>query len=136
MKVLTPDALIEVLDCVPKGDYSAADKFCGITPLVSPEQLKYASDEGFVQAVEIAVNGKPEYIAWVSTGIDKGFHINAIVQIVEHPSGFINIVMGLETYAASLGCAYVRFNTARMGLIGQARKFGYEAQCVCMTKKL
>jgi hypothetical protein len=126
--------LLDILPATMEQADQAADKFCGITPLCEPAELKRARDEGFLESAIVLWNGVPQYCVWLATSLDNGLHINAAVQLVDKPVGFGSLVAMVESLAEKRGAKYVRFNTARDGLIRKAAQYGYNPQSVCLIK--
>jgi hypothetical protein len=115
---------------------NAAEVFCGITPLVELSYLKRLTDEGFLEACVVMVKDQAHYCVWLAGTPDRGLHVNACVQLIPKPAGVGCIISMLESLAEQRGFKYIRFNTARPGLIAKTKAYGFEAQSVCMIKKL
>lgn len=104
--------------------------------MVAPCELRRAVSEGFIETAEIAVDGVPHYSVWFSLTCDGVFHLNAACQLVERPAGLVVLSAGVEQLARERGAKFVRFNTARPGLIEQSAGLGYVPVAVCMMKPL
>lgn len=132
-------AIERLLDMVPASMEerdAAADKFCGIVPICEPSRLKRLTDEGYLTASVIQLKGVAQYVVWHSPTIDGGLHVNACIQVVDNPVGFPSLISMLESLAEQSGLTYIRWNTARPGLIAKGAELGFKAIAVCMVKHL
>jgi hypothetical protein len=114
----------------------AAEVFCGITPLVELPYLKRLTDEGFLEACVVMVGQTAHYCVWLAATPDQGLHVNACVQLIPKPAGIGAVISMLESLAEQRNFKYIRFNTARPGLIAKTADYGFQVQSVCVVKKL
>lgn len=136
MKIAATNNLVAILVATPELRQVAAEMLSGITPLMfDTRQLERLTAEGILEAVIVSVDSNPIYCAWLHTTVDSGLHINAAVQLAS--GGYFNeFAQSMESYAKNRGCAYIRFNTKRIGLIAKAELQGYQADSITMIKKL
>lgn len=136
MKHLSTPAMLEVFLATPNIAENAADKLCGLSPLLFDiRQLKRLTAEGYLLAHIISVENVHTYCVWTSQTADGGLHVNAAVQLTDK-GNFDVLVNAIESLAKSRNCQYLRFNSRRSGLLKQSLKRGYVADSISMVKKL
>ncbi len=135
MKTLS-SAKITVLGATIEDRDLAADRFCGFVSHIDPRQLKRLTDEGYLNAALVHVDGLAQYCFWYHLDSCRGFHVNAVVRLLDETTGFENLVEGIEATARHAQAQYVHFNTNVAGLVPLAEKFGYVPGAVCMVKRL
>lgn len=113
----------------------AAESMLGVSPLVDPRQLVRATEEGFLEMVHIEIGGKPAFAVWFNTSIDGGLHVNAAVALTTH-TDIDDLNQGVEQVARERRLKYIRFNTARPGLVHESMRLGFLPESVSMIKRL
>lgn len=118
----------------------AADKFCGLVPVIEASQLKRFVDEGLAEFAVVSADNRPVYGFWFQIDLTgKAFNVQAAVSLAEkfqEPPNFEDLIQAIEAVAMNRNCKFVRFQTARLGLIDLTKKFGYQPNAVCLTKEL
>jgi len=115
---------------------AAADKLAGIVPQVNGKLLKRLTDEGYLNAYIVEVDGRGHYAIWLNFTLDGGCYLNYAVQLLPRAEGLDILANAVEEIARYHRSTYVRFNTSRLGLLKRGRALGYLPQGVTLEKRL
>lgn len=92
-------------------------------------------DEGWITAKVIAINDTPAYLLGYHFTDDGGMWIDLLQSLVPKADGAAANV-AIDMIAAQAGRRYIRFYTARRGLVQFQQRFGYLPEAVLLTKAL
>ena len=91
--------------------------------------------KGNLSQTEILENGKPAYVIFWYRSICGGLNLMCAVS-VDRKNKIDVLVKGAEALAKVIDAKFVTFHTRRVGLVDQAKKFGFTVANVELVKVL
>jgi hypothetical protein len=136
MKALTQKNLIELLptysDHVETALLSLADTL-GAWGTV--EAMRYGLAEGFVQCVNLEIEGEASYVIFFSFDpLTKSIQFSAAA--LTQKENWALLMSGLDSIAQKFGAKWIHFNTRRAGVVKRSAEFGYRADTINLVKEL
>jgi len=135
MKLLTPAQLIELLPVEPDLEDFALSRFEMLTPTEwrQPGFCRAAVAAGWTQPLQVNVNGKPAYVLTYRVTSDGGLWID-ICQSLASGVAYEALAKAVDQLARKMQRRYIRFTTARRGIVKSAVAYGYQPEAVMMGK--
>lgn len=136
MKVLSTEQLIELLPPSAEAITTAAQLFCAQAPLsyLDPQFLSYAVKEGWLEAIQIQLDGVPAYMIFFHITADGGLWVNA-GQSLSAKAGIDCYYLSIDRICQMRNCKYTRGVVIRQGMVKTALAKGYKIDGLLMSKR-
>lgn len=105
------------------------------TPVCNLDTLTYGVKEGWLQLKEVALNGEIIGCIWYHASPNKELIVNALATLAGYDQ-FPVLVAAAKLIARDCHCDYIKFETARRGLIKKALSVGFVGSGITMHLKL
>lgn len=139
VKFLKPNQFIELLPATPEVTAAALLRFETVMPTEfrDPGFLKTAIAQGRTIPQVVHVDGRPAYFLTYHNSPDGGLWADVAQRIpgASHSVASLELLAhAFELLAHNSAARYIRFTTARAGLVQVAQSLGYVPEAVLMSK--
>ena len=138
MKPITPSEAVAVLPAEKSVCDAALLRFEDLisTQFWSQGDCKRMIDEGWIQTATVCVSEVPAYLLGYHFTDDGGLWIDIAQSLPGGTGDGRHLNQAIDMIAMKERRRYVRFYTARHGLVEFQRANGYEVEAVLLTKKI
>lgn len=137
MKPITEKQMLEL---IPADAQTAAESLAKFEAVISTRFWKRGDcermiSEGWIDANTVRVAGEDVYLLGTHRTDDAGLWVDIALGLSPRAQ-YPHLVAAIELLATNSRCRYVRFYTARRGIIACVKPFGYEPEAVLLTKEI
>jgi len=98
-----------------------------------PRPFKHMVDEGWTIPAFVLVDQVPAYVICYHIAADNGLWID-VAKTMRRMGDFADLNRAVDLLAEKHHCPYIRFITARRGLVETQKRFGYQPEGILISK--
>jgi len=137
VKTLSPDQLIELIAPEPALVDDAMRRFDITAPALcrEPGYCRELIEEGWITPLQINWRDAPAFVVGWRMTTDRGLWIE-VAQTLAAGAPTEALIDGVYLLSQREGARYIRFLTARRGLVKLGQQHGYHAEAIMLVKSL